>query len=498
MKLDRKQKIILTLIIIATAYLIWQIYSMFWGNADDSSSMAPAATIHTLPPTASTPRVTQQKVDLPTVKIVPTVPVQKPISQPIQPVMRQITIQAPLTPDQIEYMRLVGRYQILHMRRMLADEEAAMTAAQVKVAQLNQQISRLSGSFAVPTLAGQPSPLSPLGYQLMYIDYQGGKWTATLNKNSQIQEVLAGMILPDGVRVIKINQSGVVLQKNGRNYLVNFYGTTPIATSPVVMMKPVIKQTPVIAKSSKQVEIDSVKTARSRANNQKPPAHIETAPITTLQKSAVPVTTHPSKVVNVPPTLPKVEVHQENRNITVPVSEKPIDQSKPKLAVGSNVPIAPVRQPITLVPTHSVIAPAKTIEPSTKPLLTLTPQQKDTVAQLEDFLAKNKSTANKSPYTEDEKTLLGTPADRFTLQLIGSYKISDLTDFVQKQHLQQTYIFHTFYLDKDWYVLVYGIYVTEEQALQAIQLLSPEVQQVKPWVRSIASVQEAIKLAPKK
>ena len=53
-------------------------------------------------------------------------------------------------------------------------------------------------------------------------------------------------------------------------------------------------------------------------------------------------------------------------------------------------------------------------------------------------------------------------------------------------------MFKTIYRNKDWYVLVYGIYSSRIEAQAALKEMPAELNNIKPWIRSIASVQELI------
>lgn len=85
------------------------------------------------------------------------------------------------------------------------------------------------------------------------------------------------------------------------------------------------------------------------------------------------------------------------------------------------------------------------------------------------------------------------PKDYFTIQLLGAYQEQDVINFIRTHNLgkQATY-YRTKHSDKDWYVLVYGIYKTRQEATAAIQGLPTDIKQQKPWVNSIANVQESM------
>lgn len=575
MKLEKKQKILLTLVIIAFAYLAWQLYDIFFANKETPTaeitpittqpgklqapltgttstmpSIAPAAT--TQPPVPTIPA---------TNKITTTTPGQAP--QPTQPVMRQMSIQAPMTQQQMRYLRLVNQYQIVRMQRLVADEEAAMYASRAKIAELHQQIAKTSGtSYTATSTFGAPMPSTSIGYQLMYIDYQNGQWTATLNQSGRFIEVNCDTVLPDGARILKITQNGVVIRKWNKNYLLSFYGTTVLNSNPPLRpvfapkpsysnIKPISYSLPATTQHNNLVGNSSALAPAQQSSQQSiVPTPAATKPVTgsplptisnatatpvtpTMQNSSTaPMPAAAASSVIIP--AEKNELPGKNPAANLSANEKkdlvllkPVKQKEKKPLPSleknlKNTPLAsttPSKNLKTPLKPESDIA-TKNIAPSTEATATtslakndnslstvalippkkevpLTLQQKNTVTQLETYL--DHKNTNPESYSSDEKHLLTLPAESYTLQIMGSYRLSDLLNFIRANNLRdKAFTFHTFYMDKDWYVLIYGAYKTESEALNAINSLPPAVQRLKPWVRTIGSVHEAIKINPKR
>jgi DamX protein len=81
----------------------------------------------------------------------------------------------------------------------------------------------------------------------------------------------------------------------------------------------------------------------------------------------------------------------------------------------------------------------------------------------------------------------------YTLQILGAHDRMSLKKFLKKYELENIALFQTTYNTKDWYVLVYGIYSNQKQALAARETLpSSLLESTQPWVRSLASVQKSI------
>lgn len=131
--------------------------------------------------------------------------------------------------------------------------------------------------------------------------------------------------------------------------------------------------------------------------------------------------------------------------------------------------------------------------PSVTEPIALSLDQAKTFEQLEAYVSNNKPLQPQS-LSQDEKMLLASPPDNFTLQLMGVRESSELTRFVNENHVQNARVFHTYYLNKDWYVLVLGSYKNHTEAVKAIDNLPSYMKNLKPWIRQLSTVQKAIQL----
>ncbi len=96
--------------------------------------------------------------------------------------------------------------------------------------------------------------------------------------------------------------------------------------------------------------------------------------------------------------------------------------------------------------------------------------------------------------TSAEKQLLAAKKTDYTIQLIDATSAANAAGFIKKQQLNHNArYFHRQLNGKDLYVVVYGIYANKTLANNAVKTLPKKVQQLRPWVRSIASVQTEIK-----
>ncbi|MDF2181661.1 AAA family ATPase [Neptuniibacter sp. CAU 1671] len=195
------------------------------------------------------------------------------------------------------------------------------------------------------------------------------------------------------------------------------------------------------------------------------PAEVATLPLTEAPVNDV----EPQQIENqvtqvvVPEHSEQIDKEPE---ITQPPSESVIE--KPEIqtsVVESSTPVQPVAE------VTAAAAPVETPEV----VVTSVPQPE-------------------SRYSQDEQTLLGWPAKSYTLQVMGSRSEEGAQKFIQSQSSAvDFYYFATQYKGKPWYVVVYGQYSNRDAATSAIQQLPAALQKVRPWARSLQSVQLDIK-----
>ncbi len=96
-----------------------------------------------------------------------------------------------------------------------------------------------------------------------------------------------------------------------------------------------------------------------------------------------------------------------------------------------------------------------------------------------------------------ENTLLSANAKFYTLQLMGGKNQASIKQFIDTHKIaDKAYTYRKRVKGDLWYVVVLGQYPSKESAQKAIQTLPPALRQgVKPWVRTIESVQKEINSA---
>jgi DamX protein len=93
-----------------------------------------------------------------------------------------------------------------------------------------------------------------------------------------------------------------------------------------------------------------------------------------------------------------------------------------------------------------------------------------------------------------EDWLLSQHPDTYTIQVLGAHDPSTLKTFLRHHSLKNIALFKTEYRQRDWYVLLYGVYPDQSQAMLALQSLDMDLRQAtRPWPRSMANIQAQIK-----
>ncbi|VAW62577.1 hypothetical protein MNBD_GAMMA09-3782 [hydrothermal vent metagenome] len=154
-----------------------------------------------------------------------------------------------------------------------------------------------------------------------------------------------------------------------------------------------------------------------------------------------------------------------------PVKSEPAaaHRSAQKKTATPRTPPAPHRETIS--------EPAKTAQPAQK-----TPPLHPALKQLQIAGVHN------------EDWLKQQPKSNWTLQFLGARGPETLLKFTRKHNLSAPVTWYKTRLKgKDYFVLVYGSYPDRNTARNAIKELSPQLQAVKPWVKSMKSVQQALK-----
>jgi len=93
--------------------------------------------------------------------------------------------------------------------------------------------------------------------------------------------------------------------------------------------------------------------------------------------------------------------------------------------------------------------------------------------------------------------ILDLPAEFYAVQLVAVSTKGNLEDFASKHKIQGMSAARVWNGDQLFYVLLLGIYETRTNAEAAISSLAPPFDKMKPWVRSLDSLQQSMLQADK-
>lgn len=102
--------------------------------------------------------------------------------------------------------------------------------------------------------------------------------------------------------------------------------------------------------------------------------------------------------------------------------------------------------------------------------------------------------ADKHELAQRENWLLQQPDSYYTLQLLGSRDEQAVQRFIKKHHLpaRQTAYYRGQYKGGKWFVVLYGVYPSRNDAAKHIADLPEKIRRQNPWPRPLASIHKAI------
>lgn len=124
--LDKRQKIILVILILLVAFLLWQIFGLK-SSGSKAKNLTPVKPVATLTKTAAS---------------------SEAMTPPSPPIVRAPIAPQPqlIPPQQAEYLQTVDQYQLAQIKRMLAEQIAATAAADASAAKSKAETNKLIGA----------------------------------------------------------------------------------------------------------------------------------------------------------------------------------------------------------------------------------------------------------------------------------------------------------------------------------------------------------------
>ena len=106
--------------------------------------------------------------------------------------------------------------------------------------------------------------------------------------------------------------------------------------------------------------------------------------------------------------------------------------------------------------------------------------------------ANNKNEVQTQPFAPT--WLLEQKPGAYTIQIVASLSQENLFAFAKKHFVgKKTAYYQKPGQDKQWFILVYGIFPTRAEALTAIEALPPSLQKNQPYPLQINKIQQVIR-----
>ncbi len=93
----------------------------------------------------------------------------------------------------------------------------------------------------------------------------------------------------------------------------------------------------------------------------------------------------------------------------------------------------------------------------------------------------------------DVNALKSAPGSHYTLQLSSSSNYNNLNSWAKKSNLKSYVVYQTTRNGQPWYVLVSGVYASQDEAKRAVSALPADVQAKNPWTKPLRQVQAELK-----
>ena len=246
------------------------------------------------------------------------------------------------------------------------------------------------------------------------------------------------------------------------------------------------------------------------------PTTITQEPNTNINKDSLPAL----ELTTAPENTNEDMIVVENPEPDQPVTLDTKDRISSTLTDNTNKPVTPTLSPSenknqtltkepstsdvitkSLLPASSDNIDAMSESPTTT-LQEITPQKETTTKNISSSDSVIKKTKPINPALEqlnamglhDADWLLKQKNTDWTLQLLGAREPETLLIFSRQHSLTDNASWYKTWLKgKPYYVLVYGNYANRDMAREAIAALPTKLRSIKPWAKSIKSVQQSIK-----
>lgn len=234
-----RQRIVGVAILLVVIFLIWQARGLFSGGKSAETITPPVTAVKAQPPTM--PSTAQQPGGMPPQQNA-AMPTPQPVAAvPNPPVMtaREAELLRLQQETEAKYIAALNELQLLRIDREIAETNKAIASAKLDMVTAQKNIVNLLSTPEVPNNVYTQSLIQPttttvvaptgapptitvtaappeVSYTVISVTQIQYRWSAVLGYKGSLYSVHVGDILPaDGSKVILINKSGVVLEKEG-------------------------------------------------------------------------------------------------------------------------------------------------------------------------------------------------------------------------------------------------------------------------------------------
>ncbi len=226
--MNTRQKVTAAILVIVVIVIVWQVIGLFRGGKSAPAAITPAAT------TAKTPMA-----HAPTPQNATPQPAQLAAPQPVMS-EREMQLMRLQEETQAKYVAALNELQMLKVAKEIAETNQAISKAKLETVTAEKGIVNLlspqvpvgpadyarglvnpvtSGNVVRPgttTTTTTTQTPAQVNYTVISVSQLQYKWSAVLGYQGRLYSVSTGDILPaDGSKVVSIDRTGVVLEKEG-------------------------------------------------------------------------------------------------------------------------------------------------------------------------------------------------------------------------------------------------------------------------------------------
>lgn len=233
-----KQKATIGIIVVVLLILVWQVMGLFRGGSSKAPTITPAQ--------SGTP-ASNPSSGISASASGPAATMAQPQSQ-ISQISLQHDVEFIKMQQEIQkkYLDFINQLQLLRLQKEIAEANQAITTSNLATATAEKNIADLvtqSASTSAPattsaTLAANLPPAPPSSedeaaaakaaqakaddhYAVVSVAMQFDKWTAIVTYKGKLYSVNVNDILPDGSKVLKISNDGVLIEKDSKQTMIS-------------------------------------------------------------------------------------------------------------------------------------------------------------------------------------------------------------------------------------------------------------------------------------